>query len=247
MGVERERIMAGTEAVWAARCLLRAARQGVLATQDAGQPHAGLVTPATAPDASPLLLLSSLALHTRQLRREPRCALLVAGEAAAANPQTAPRLTLEGRAEEDPDPALKARWLALHPYAAAYADFTDFTLWRLAVTGVRWVGGFARAARIPPSRFLPPADAVAAVAAAAPGILGHCNRDHADVLAALAGGASGRMVGVDIDGCDLAVDDGCDLATEARIVRVAWRAPVADAMGVRAELIRLAGATRASS
>lgn len=237
MGVERERIMA--EPTWAARCLLRASRQGVLATQDASQPHAALVTPATAPDASPLLLLSSLALHTRHLCREPRCALLVAGAAAQANPQTAPRLTLEAHAEEAPDPALKARWLALHPYAAGYADFADFTLWRLAVTGVRWVGGFAQAARIPPDRFLPPANAVAAIAAAAPGILAHCNRDHADALAAIAGGAPASMVGVDVDGCDLETTSG--------VVRVAWQAPVADAPGVRAELIRLVRVTRASS
>lgn len=237
--MERERIVANAEAAWAARCLLRAARQGVLATVDDGQPHAALVTPATAPDAAPLLWLSTLALHTRHLRRDPRCALLVTGEAAGANPQTAPRLTVEATARETPDPALKARWLAVHPYAADYADFTDFSLWRLAVTGARWVGGFAQAARIPADRFAPPAEAVAMVEASAPGIMAHVNADHAAALASLAGGTPARMVGVDVD--------GCDLSTQGRVLRLAWSRPVADAAGVRAELIGLVRATRGSS
>ena len=83
-----------------------------------GQPFATLVTPASAAELSGLLLLSSLSEHTRHLRADPRCALLVVGTPESANPQTAPRVTLTGLAEPDPDPALKARWLAVHPYGA---------------------------------------------------------------------------------------------------------------------------------
>ena len=72
---------------WAARKLLRAARSATLATSLAGQPFASLVTPATAPDLALLLLLSSLSEHTRHLRAEPRCSLLVVGAPAAINPQ----------------------------------------------------------------------------------------------------------------------------------------------------------------
>ena len=91
---------------WAARKLLRAARSGTLATQTGGQPFASLVTPATAPDLSVLLLLSTLSEHTRHLRAEPRCALLVASAPDGPNPQTAPRLTVTGIAE--PVPAAEA-------------------------------------------------------------------------------------------------------------------------------------------
>ena len=114
-----------------ARRLVRAAPSATLATQADGQPFASLVTPAAAPDLSPLLLLSSLSEHTRQLRAEPRCALLFTGQAEEANPQTAPRVTVTGLAEPVPGgqvPALKARWLARHPYAALYADFGDFAV-----------------------------------------------------------------------------------------------------------------------
>ena len=114
-----------------ARCLVRSAASATLATQAAGQPFASLVTPATTGDLAVLLLLSSLSEHTRQLRAEPRCALLFQGQAAEANPQTAPRVTLTGLAAPVPEaevPALKARFLAKHPYAALYADFGDFAL-----------------------------------------------------------------------------------------------------------------------
>ncbi len=179
--------MANAETVWAARQLLRAARQGVLATVSEGQPHAALVTPATAPDLSVLLFLSGLSVHTKQLRAEPRCALLVAGEAVEANPQTAPRLSVEAVAHPEPDEALKARWLALHPYAQLYAGFADFTLWRLAVTGAQWVGGFGLAARVSPRDLLADAAPVAAVAEAAADIMAHCNSDHGAAMAAIAG------------------------------------------------------------
>src|SRR5690606_1451462 len=120
-------------------------------------PFAALVTPATAPDLSALLLLSTLSEHTRHLMAEPRCALAVTSPAEGANPQTAPRVTVTGLAEKTEDPRLKARWLALHPYAAMYADFTDFALWRIRPLAAMFVGGFARAERLRAADLLPDA------------------------------------------------------------------------------------------
>ncbi len=90
-GEERE-----AAACLAARTLLRAP-VATLATAEDGQPYASLVTPAPAPDLSLLMLLSGLSPHTRHLRADGRCALMVVGEATGANPQTAPRLTVTGR------------------------------------------------------------------------------------------------------------------------------------------------------
>jgi putative heme iron utilization protein len=222
--------------IWAARKLLRAARVGSLATSANGQPFASLVTPACAADLSILLLLSGLSAHTRQLRAEPRCALLVAGTAVTANPQTAPRLTITGRAAPEPDAGLKARWLALHPYGAQYADFADFTLWRIQPDAGHFVGGFARFTRLRQADLLPDPAAVAALAAAEDSILAHCNRDHPAALAAIAGGGAWRMVAVDVDGCDLAQGE--------TVRRIAWAGPVGDAGEVRAELVRLAKSGR---
>ncbi len=219
-----------------ARRLLRASRQATLATQAGGQPFASLVTPATLPDGSVLLLLSGLSEHTRQLRAEPRCALMVAGPTEGPNPQTAPRLTLTGVAAPLEDAAAKARWVALHPYAAFYAGLGDFRLWRVATGDGHFIGGFASAHRLREAALRPDPDAVAAVAAAEEGILGHCNADHADALARIAAGhgageGAWRMVAVDVD--------GFDLAQAERVLRVPFAGPVSDSRGVRAELVRM--------
>ncbi len=225
-----------------ARALLRAARAGTLATSGDGQPFASLVTPAAAPDGSVLLLLSGLSEHTRHLRDEPRCAVMVAGAPAEANPQTAPRLTVTGLAAPEPDPALKARWVALHPYAAFYAGFGDFQLWRVVLKAGLFIGGFASATRLRQADLAWDPDAVAAVAAAEEGVLAHCNDDHADALGLIAAAHGAEGPGWRMAACDV---DGCDLAREDLVVRVPWPAPVADASGIRAELVRLTQMARA--
>jgi heme iron utilization protein len=232
---------------FAARCLARATASAVLATQAEGQPFASLVTPAFSAGFEPLLLLSSLSEHTRQLRAEARCALLVTGAAEGSNPQTAPRLTLTGVAAPVPEgevAALKAGWLAKHPYAALYADFGDFALWRIAPGGALLVGGFARAVRIRLAELLPDPAAVAAVAAAAESIIEHMNSDHAAAVAAIATGLLGgppgpwRMVAVDTDGADLALGEA--------VRRLAWAKPANGAEAIRLALIEAAQAGRRS-
>lgn len=228
-------------AIRQARALLRGARGATLATQQEGQPFASLVTPAMAPDLSVLLWLSGLSEHTRQLSREPRCALMVQGRAEGANPQTAPRATVTGLAERvsgDETAALKARWLALHPYAALYAGFADFALWRIRPQAALLVGGFAAATRLRGSELRPSPAAVAAIAAAEAGICAHMNEDHAEAIEIIAvhlcGGEAGpwRMVAADVDGCDLALGE--------RVCRHDFPEPVADLAGMRAALVEAA-------
>jgi hypothetical protein len=224
--------------VWEARKLLRAARVGTLASSADGQPRASLVTPACAADLSVLLLLSDLSEHTRHLRADARCSILVTGAPQDANPQTTPRVSVTGLVEPTTDLALRSRYLAEHPYATQYAGFGDFSLWRVRPLGGLYVGGFARAARLRAADLAPEAASVAAIASAEAAIMSHCNTDHPDALAAIARlPGAWRMVAVDVDGCDLA--DG------ERAVRIHWSAPVADPDGVRGELTRLAHEARA--
>lgn len=223
---------------FAARCLFRAAAASTLATQGDGQPFASLVTHAMAPDGALLLWLSTLSQHTRQLAREPRCALMAQGQPTGPNPQTAPRATITGLAEQIEDPALKARWLARHPYAALYAGFGDFGLWRVVPQSGLLVGGFAAAYRLRQADLAPDAAAVAALAAAEADIIAHVNADHPETLALLAGSDAGwRMVALDCDGFDMAAGD--------LLQRHAFTSPVADADGVRRALILAARAARA--
>ena len=230
-----------TTPVQDARALLRAARAGTLATSAGGQPFASLVTPATAPDGSVLMLLSGLSEHTRHLRDEPRCAVMVAGPPAGLNPQTAPRLTVTGLAQPEPDPAMKARWVALHPYAAFYAGFADFQVFRLRPVAGQFIGGFASATRLRQADLAWDPAGVAAIAAAEAEVVAHCNADHPDALDAIAAGAGAHAEGWRMAACDV---DGCDLVREETVLRIAWPEPVADAGGIRKHLIRLAHAAR---
>jgi heme iron utilization protein len=228
-----------TSPAFEARKLLRAARSGTLATAaDGGQPFASLVTPACTPDLSVLLLLSNLSEHTRHLRAEPRCSIMVSGPAEGANPQTAPRVTVTGIAELADDPALKSRFLAVHPYAQLYADFGDFHLWRIRPLGALFVGGFAQAVRLRQAELVPDFAAVNVLEAAEAGIISHCNNDHPDALTAIADDAGDwRMVTADTDGMDLTSGD--------RALRIHWSAPVANGSSVRTELVRMTREARA--
>ena len=233
-----------------ARHLLRAARVATLATQSAGQPFASLVTPATAPDGTVLLLLSNLSAHTRHLSAEPRCALLATGTTADANPQTTPRVTITGTARCEPDPAWRAYWLARHPYAALYAGFTDFLVWRVTAASGHLVAGFAQAHALSQADLAPSASALATLAAAGREIIAHCNSCHRKALGMLAqrAGRTGdwHMFSVDPDGFDLAPDRLAQDShmPEDAVLRIAFDQPVGNAQGVRSALLRLVQAAR---
>lgn len=132
----------------AASALALAARSATLATVDKGAPHASLVTPAFDTDGQPVLLLSALAAHTRHLRAHPACALLFTGPPATENPQTAPRLCLSGEARVVSGGNMKETFLRIHPYAAQYVSFGDFSFWKVFVTTAQYIGGFASAHRL---------------------------------------------------------------------------------------------------
>ncbi|MBX5453658.1 MAG: pyridoxamine 5'-phosphate oxidase family protein [Acidobacteriia bacterium] len=227
---------------WKARRLLRGARAASLATVKDGKPHAALVTYAASGDLSLLLLLSRLSEHTRHLLENPNCALLVVGQPAEINPQTAPRISVAAEAEMVADDGLKARFLAIHPYAALYADFADFSLWRLHPTEALWVGGFGQARRLRAKDLMPEPELAARLAAAEAEILAHMNDGHADALARIAEAAGAspgawQMVGVDVDGCDLMAGE--------QFCRIHWTGAVATPDDIRSELIRLAEAAPA--
>ena len=227
----------------AARLLRRSAIAGALATVTGGQPVATLVTPAPAPDGSLLILLSGLSDHTAHLTAEPRCSLLLQAALLQASPGPDPnpaahaRLTLIGIAAPELDPVLKQRWIARHPYAAFYADLGDFRLWRIRPSAGQYIGGFGSATRLTGADLTPDPVAVAAIAAAEPAILDHCNTDHADAMArlagrpAIAGGEPWRMTACDVDGCDLTAGH--------TVIRIPWPAPADSPAAIRSALVKI--------
>ncbi|OAN46589.1 heme iron utilization protein [Paramagnetospirillum marisnigri] len=209
---------------FALRQVARAQRKAALATSLDGRPYVSLVTLAFDHDLSPILLLSGLADHTRNLRADPRASLLLDGTEGHANPQTGPRVTLVGSAEPDSDPRLRSRFLARHPAAALYAGFGDFGIWRLRIERVHFVGGFARAVWFDAP--LVSEAAAAAMATAETGLLDRINALAPEQLAGLVGGGAWQAVGIDLDGVDLASGEASarvDFDTPAEGPEQAWR------------------------
>jgi hypothetical protein len=104
-----------------------------------------MVTVATTATGEPVLLLSDLAVHTRNLRRDPRASLLlVAPGGEHGDPLAGSRLTLLGSVVADDATAIRQRFLERHPEARGYADFSDFAFYRLVVGRGHLVAGFGR-------------------------------------------------------------------------------------------------------
>jgi putative heme iron utilization protein len=129
--------------------LLAGAKMATLATLgDGGYPVASLVAVAARENGAPLLLLSRLALHTRNLAADPRASLLLRNE-AAEEPMADARVTLIGKMSALVEPSARARFLARHPEAAVYIDFADFGFYTLAIETAHLVAGFGRIVDIP--------------------------------------------------------------------------------------------------
>src|SRR5262249_50197613 len=134
-----------------ARRLLRATDRSALATRLAKRddaveawPYASLALLACDHDAAPLLLMSDLSEHAKNIAVDPRLSLLIDGPAGRVAPLTGPRVTILGTAEQTSDTRLKPRFVARHPAASLYADFGDFRLYRVTVTRAHFVAGFGR-------------------------------------------------------------------------------------------------------
>ncbi|MFN0043453.1 MAG: HugZ family protein [Alphaproteobacteria bacterium] len=230
------------EAARGARSLIRAARTAALSTAlagEAGRAFVSLVAVASAADGGPLLLLSDLAEHSRNLKGDARLALLYDGTAGLAEPLEGPRLSVLGRLAPAA-PKARARFLARHPKAARYADFQDFQFYHVAIDRAHLVGGFGRIRWLSAKDLL--IEAPAALVGAETDILAHMNGDHGDAVALYATKLLGceagpwRMTGLDAEGCDL--ESGLSYA------RLNFASPVSDGEGARRELTRLARAAR---
>src|SRR5881398_3585717 len=114
-----------------ARSLLRRSRQGALATlmTGSGDPYCSLVNLASHADGSPILLISRLALHTKNILGDPRVSLML-DERTAGDPLEGARIMLAGTAEEargQEVAVLRRRYLNAHPSAETFVDFKDFS------------------------------------------------------------------------------------------------------------------------
>ncbi len=199
-----------------ARSLLRRSRQGALATlmTGTGDPYCSLVNVASDVDGAPILLISRLAVHTRNILGDHRVSLML-DERREGDPLEGARIMLSGTAIEAPDDIkgrLRRRYLNAHPSAQAFADFADFSFFRIEPSGTHLVAGFGRIVDLKPERFLTRTSDAQALIDAEQDAVDHMNQDHGDTLnlyaTRLLGAAQGewRCTGCDPEGLDLQAD-----------------------------------------
>ena len=224
-----------------ARRFVRTHPHGVLSTLSrrlGGAPFGSIAPFVLDHEGCPVILISTLAEHTRNLDADPRCSVIA--HPCAQDPQAAGRVTLVGRAERLPDKhALGPRYLRRFPEAEEYFGMHDFHFYRLRVEAVRFIGGFGSIHWIDAADFAPPANTLGD---SEESILEHMNTDHEANLRAYCLHGHGlrprgvRMIGVDVDGFDLRADE--------QVLRFDFGSAACDAAAVREELVALARASR---
>lgn len=228
------------------RHLMRRTTRVGLGTLDreTGEPYVSLAMVALDHDATPLLFLSDLADHTRNLKADPRVSLLFDGTSGHAVPLAGERASVQGRAVPSTDERLLARYVAHHPDASQYVGFSDFHLYRVELERAHLVAGFGRIRWVDASLVRLDAAAVGSLPEQEQGIVAHMNADHADALTLYANRLLGRpgggwmMTGLD--------PEGCDLRHGRESARLPFDEPVHDAEGARIELVRLVRRARAA-
>ncbi len=229
-----------------ARHLMRSIDRAALATNFAVEtgtlPYASLVLVACDLDASPMLFISEIAEHTKNLRRDARASLLFDGTVGCEETLTGSRVTVLGDITPVFDPDLRARYIRRHPSAEIYASFHDFNLYRMCVTRAHLVAGFGQIHWIEADQLLHRGNDTAWLRAAEDDVLRHMNGDHAATLDLYAErllgqvGTGWRLTGVD--------PEGADLRRGGTVARLDFPAPVGDAETIRQAFIALAQSAR---
>lgn len=228
-----------------AKSLLRRSRQGALATLMAGSgdPYCSLVNLASHPDGSPILLISGLAVHTRNILADNRVSLML-DECAAGDPLEGARIMLSGRAEAagaDKE-LLQRRYLNAHPSAEGLVSFKDFSFFRIRPTGTHLVAGFGRIVDLKPEQFLTDVTGAEDLLAAEEGAVEHMNADHREAMGLYATKLLGAPDGDwRCTGCD---PEGLDMQDGQTALRLDFPERVSDGTALRKMLVRLAGEAR---
>ena len=191
---------------------MRQALRGALGTLDhrsPGRPHVSLVLIATEPDGTPVTLISGLALHTRNLTADPRASLLLDATAGLDDPMTGARLTLTGHAAPSESGTARARFLARHPAARAYAALPDFRTFAFHIETAHYIGGFGRIVDLSPAALATDIADAGGLVGAESGLVAEINAEiakaigrYASVVTGVAGG-DWKVSGLDPEGADL--------------------------------------------
>ena len=194
-----------------ARCWLRKHRHGMLCTHSqavSGYPYGSVVPYVLDHDACPVLLISRLAEHTKNLAADPRTSLLV--HEPGTNVQAQARVTLIGQAERVLNSeVIEARYTRYFPETVGYRTQLDFDFWRIAPVTLRAIAGFAKVHWLSREAYAPPPNTLADDEA---DIIEHMNSDHLQTMQGycrmrgVMDAKNVTMAGIDCDGFDLSAN-----------------------------------------
>ena len=228
---------AGIDRASQARELFRAERSGTLSSHSAklpGYPYGSALPHITDHHGRPVVLISHLAEHTRNVEADGRVSFLVSG--SSRDLQASPRAALVGDARPlDAEPTVRARYLRFFPEHTQYLEIGGFRFWTIEPFQVRLIQGFGSLHWIAGETFLANPGEMPAIEAS---VLEHMNQDHRSALVAYCRHVHNllpqqvEMIGIDCDGFDVRADD--------RVVRFRFEQPVTTAARARAALVALA-------
>ena len=192
-----------------ARRIMRLADKISLATidGDGGGPFLSLTGVATLMNVTPILLMSDISRHTKNLDLDPRASLLFDGTGDHANPLTEDRVSVIGRIVKSSTNEAEQRFMARHP-KAFYAQFADFSFYEMHVEEAHFVGGFGTALSVPPDVLCLEQRGLKDLLSDEQSILKHMNEQHTDAVRNMAvnllQGTDGpwQLTGIDPEGCD---------------------------------------------
>lgn len=221
-----------------ARRLLYHQSVGVLSTHSVdveGYPFGSITPYVINYDGEPVILISDIAQHTRNIKQNNKVSLTVF-DAQSDDPQAASRLTWMGEAEvtNPPDAETARRYLRYFPSAHSYFETHDFSFYTIHLRRARFIGGFGEIYWVEPRE----------MAVANPfrqtetSIIEHMNQDHRQALFHY----SRALLGVEAEEVEMAGIDGegFDMLAGKRKLRIDFDSPISTMEEARAALVKLA-------
>ncbi|MGH8762568.1 MAG: HugZ family protein [Nitrosospira sp.] len=220
------------------RQLLRAHRYGVLCTLSrkfSGYPFGSIATYLVDHDGSLLILISTLAEHTKNIKYDFRVSLITHDQ-NSLDIQSQGRVTMIGEAQPAMDKQqFSARYLRYFPEAQSYLALHDFSFYRIMPRTLRYIGGFGRIHWVAANSYLvPPYPLIGQE----DNVIAHMNSDHRDTMRHYCQqyhqyeALDVEMLGIDCDGFDIRADN--------RNLRFDFGETVLDAQQARYALVEMA-------
>lgn len=225
-----------------ARQMLRAHRYGALCTLSKkfdGHPFGSITPYLVDHDGSLIILISTLAEHTKNILHDPRLSLITHNQ-DSPNIQTQGRVTVVGTAQIITDKGTAGtRYLRYFPEAQSYFDTHDFSFYRIMPQSLRYIGGFGKIHWVEADSYLvPPYPLIQQENDA----ISHMNSDHRNAMSLYCQHFHKievlhvEMLGIDCDGFDVRADE--------KILRFNFPEMVLDAQQARHALVSMSRAAR---